>query len=561
MFCSVVNIKKKLSKYLIIALLSALFIVVFYLCLRIDKDTNYPFVLEIDNNGANYIIKPYKKDDIFYYMLPSNVESYSIKFKTYIFNNIKLDNITIKNDDFISKILFNNEYILNGDVNQKVLFMKSNNISTMYITLSNGTDLSYIDSDKDNSSSGNVILVDENGTVNYANSFDHITGRGSQSWTFDKKGYLLELHDEASLLSMSKEKKWVLVANAFDDSDGLRNYIAYNIAKNVGISYSCDLKFIELYINGNYRGTYQLLESISICDERLNIGDLDIKNNETNNCTLDAEKLQQNRVTDDNYVSYYTYSKIASPNDISGGYVLERNYGYKLNSNIHIFETKLNEGFVVKYPEVCSKEEMEYISYTFQRIENALFSMEYIDQESGLRLSELIDFDSWVKKYLVDEITKNEGAGSTSSYFYKKENDDLVYAGPAWDYDKSLGRFDMWQDTNELTYSSWHINFPTVWWAKLYQNEEANKLIRKYYLELFRPYCIELINSKIDEWSTLIFDSFKMNYVLWEDSYKEFGDFPEEVLYRLGDLDNSVDYIKTWLYKRIEFLDGVWYEY
>lgn len=49
--------------------------------------------------------------------------------------------------------------------------------------------------------------------------------------------------------------------------------------------------------------------------------------------------------------------------------------------------------------------------------------------------------DSFVKKYLIEEITRNYDGGVTSSFFYKASDAEggKLYAGPVWDYDVSFG--------------------------------------------------------------------------------------------------------------------------
>ena len=74
-----------------------------------------------------------------------------------------------------------------------------------------------------------------------------------------------------------------------------------------------------------------------------------------------------------------------------------------------------------------------------QQIEDALFSEDGIDPASGLHYTELLDFDTFVNKYLMAEVL--DDYDGQFSYFYKDSDaiDPKVYVGPVWDQDNILG--------------------------------------------------------------------------------------------------------------------------
>ena len=49
--------------------------------------------------------------------------------------------------------------------------------------------------------------------------------------------------------------------------------------------------------------------------------------------------------------------------------------------------------------------------------------------------------NSFVAKYLVEEVSRNYDGGVTSSFFYKKSDAEggKLYAGPVWDFDVAFG--------------------------------------------------------------------------------------------------------------------------
>ena len=88
-----------------------------------------------------------------------------------------------------------------------------------------------------------------------------------------KKAYRLKFpkkhkHD---LLGLGYEKRnWALLANVFDHSM-IRNALSYHLEKEVGLDFCPGYKFIDLVINGNYRGTYQVCDHVEADANRVDV--------------------------------------------------------------------------------------------------------------------------------------------------------------------------------------------------------------------------------------------------------------------------------------------------
>ena len=235
--------------------------------------------------------------------------------------------------------------------------------------------------------------------------------------------------------------------------------------------------------------------------------------------------------------------KFTSPDDISGGYLLERDYGEKYGSAVSKFTTVSGESYVVKYPEYASIDEVNYIADKFQEIEDAV-------KDKNSNLSELIDIRSFADKYLLEEFSRNDASGSTSSYFYKDSDriDSLVYAGPPWDYDKTFGENSakIMKQTNTLNFLTSHAG-RTLLFFDLYQNSaEFLETVKSDYAENFRPYLEELIRDGgvIDELAEIVASDHEMDAERWG-----FGrSLPMQWIKEIK------DYIK----ERMEFTDKIW---
>src|SRR5918999_934848 len=92
-----------------------------------------------------------------------------------------------------------------------------------------------------------------------------IERRGQSSQMFPKRSYAVELARDAPLLGMPADDDWVLYA-PYNDKTLMRNVVAYATARGIG-RYAARTRFVELRLNGRYRGVYVLME-------RLELGDL-----------------------------------------------------------------------------------------------------------------------------------------------------------------------------------------------------------------------------------------------------------------------------------------------
>lgn len=67
-----------------------------------------------------------------------------------------------------------------------------------------------------------------------------------------------------------KKRNWTLLANTFD-ATMIRNALTYHLNKAIGMDFCPGYKFVDLVINGNYRGTYQVSDHIEADKNRVNV--------------------------------------------------------------------------------------------------------------------------------------------------------------------------------------------------------------------------------------------------------------------------------------------------
>ena len=94
--------------------------------------------------------------------------------------------------------------------------------------------------------------------------------RGNTTSKADKKPYTIKFATKQNLLGMGKAKKYCLIANAYDPTL-MRNYIALKLAKELGLEYTSECEFVDLYLDGEYWGNYLLVEPVEEGSNRVDI--------------------------------------------------------------------------------------------------------------------------------------------------------------------------------------------------------------------------------------------------------------------------------------------------
>lgn len=228
--------------------------------------------------------------------------------------------------------------------------------------------------------------------------------RGRSSQGYRKKQYGLETrkasgkNENVSLLGLPKENDWVLSASAGDPSLQ-RDVLAYWTARRLGW-YASRTRFVELILNGTYRGVYILMEK---------------------------PKLDKNRVAVDD-------------RDVTGGYLLESSQDDKLSPGDRFFRAPITRKPIVFYDpegEGLSSERNDWISSYVSSFERALYGSGFRNPASGYRA--YLDLRAAVDYALINEFFKNQDAFKSSTFLHKSVGGKLVL-GPAWDFDRSMGR-------------------------------------------------------------------------------------------------------------------------
>ena len=229
-----------------------------------------------------------------------------------------------------------------------------------------------------------------------------VKGRGNSTWhDYDRKNfknpYRLKFLDAVKPFGMTKGKNWVLLANAALRGSMLTNAVGMKVARMVGTAGANDVIPVDLYINGEYRGNYNLTQHVGL---HCNSVDID----ETNAVLLELDT----NGGDDDPVFY--------------------NYSYGVTTKIKEPDFKdLPEGSVL----------------TLQMVKQAFndFSMDLVGYAPDLERK--YDAEMLSRYFLVNELIQNEELMHPKSCFLYREDLLAMHSkfifGPVWDLDWAYG--------------------------------------------------------------------------------------------------------------------------
>ncbi len=503
----------------------------------------------IEEGAAEKTVLPFysQEEDIYYLFLPAYADVGNVQISFEGAEKVSFQEgracYELKTGMSLQSLQYDKVYqasfVKNGQMEKTMQLMvkHSANLPALFIETQSGS-MDAVDADKAYRENGSYVLIDADGTLVYADALDHITGRGNSTWNYPKKSYSIKLANPANLLDMGSARRWILLSNV-EDTTYLRNKITYDMAVSAGMTGAPESRYIDLYINQEYYGMYLLCEKIEPGENRIPMTDLELENEKLNKDIEQAEPV------------YTQLSKGVAlgtnPKDISGGYLIERDEYSKYIEEISGFQTSLlGDLYVIKSPEYASAEEVDYISGLFAQMEESVAARE--DSDDYLYY---IDLESFVQKYMIEEICKNNGGGATSSYFYKPEDSvsTKIFAGPVWDYDKAYAAVDgINNSTRDLCYLTQRNEGTTLFW---YLNCHAGfrEAVSEYYADFFADYLTQVLGVKMAEYASWIRCSADMDAVRWKEIYGTLEPYEERVRV-----------IEDFLTERKAFLDEIWLE-
>jgi hypothetical protein len=388
----------------------------------------------------------------------------------------------------------------------KELLFSPEGIAEIHITLADGKQIGDIKNEKANDDYAGKIkgsMTVKNSAFSTYSSGEFYTGkilidgRGNTSWHHDKRPYNIDLvaddwetENPAVLLGMPEGDEWCLLAFWMDRSlmrIPLASYLGQYLD---GMMWTPRTRYVEVWINNDYRGLYLLSEKVQRSDNRINI-----------------KKLN------------------AESTDLSGGYILEatpedghKSKPIEMASQFKTSREGIN--FIFKYPKPknITQEQRSWIWDYMNEFENILGGGNYKDPDAGYR--KYINEDSFIDWTILHELSKGcDNLFHASVFVHKDRNGKLNMSAP-WDFDLSFGNSGIY--TEDGNWVRTHR-----WFGRLYQDERYAKKFNDRYDEMMSLF------EKIP-------DILRANYRQLEESGaldREFDRFPKILIEFVSDGD------------------------
>lgn len=372
-------------------------------------------------------------------------------------------------------------------------------LPTLYVETVDGSDDIAHSVYKDAS----LTLVDGKDTLRYPNV--QIRGRGNSTWVqMKKKPYRLKFPKKTRFLGTERAnaKKWNLLANAADKTL-IRNALTFKLGELVGLPFNPGSGFVDFYLNGVYRGNYQLTDNVDVRERRVDVYEQEFPPEE-------------------------------ETADITGGYLLEVD-GFASSSDIYFLTDKQIKVRIHSPSDFIVQRQIDYIQQYVQHFEDALFSTQATDPNGGW--TQYVDSTTLFAWYIASEISANPDA-FWSTYFYKERGDGRFFWGPLWDYDIAWNNSSRMGNTVErlMSVNSFGWGQAGQWVRQMWKDPWFARGIYYTYRDLYHAGLETKLLALVDSLALHIHESAMENYKVWSISEKV---YEERFLY-----DTYDDYIQ-----------------
>ncbi len=318
----------------------------------------------------------------------------------------------------------------------------------MYITTNDGADVTSKEYYKDC-----YISLNAKGCFSNFSASGQIRGRGNSSFLwYDKKPYRIKLDEKHKLLGLDKAKSWVLLANYRDVTD-LMNTFVFELGQWMGLPFTNHTRYVELFINGDYKGVYQLTEQVQQNKNRV-----DVSEERGILVSLDVDDgPAENPYADDNFWS-----------------------------------SVYNMPVVVKYPDddLLTPAVRDSVKEVFAVLETAIKNRDFRAADS------LMDMKSFIHYLQIQEFIYNVELSAPRSIFMHKDGDGKWFMGPLWDFDAGFDFDWSHMETNHTFFTDYR---ETVMGSNPYKRNGNYNYVPQFFTNLFG--CKEFVQMYKKEWN------------------------------------------------------------
>lgn len=336
-----------------------------------------------------------------------------------------------------------------------------------------------------------------------------LRGRGNATWRMKKKSYRLKLSQKENLLGQGggAAKDWVLLANHCDQTL-LRNYLAFSLGNALdGIEYATSARFVEVIINGQYKGVYLLCEQVEAQKHRVALEE-------------DGFLVE---------LDHYATQDVGVVEGID--YFFAAGQAYTVKSDADAAQV--------------------------QQIKNRIAAIDAAIQSGDrARIESAIDLDSCIDMYLIHEFLLNIDVGWSSFYLYQKTQDGKLYFGPVWDFDLAAGNDQrLFNGDAQGLYVGVDTNFTqkNVWFIALMQQDWFVSMVKARWEETKDVFFG--LSALAQATAQSMPKAIERNFQKWDIFGQRINQEPNQIL-ALSDYDAHLQHLCTWLERRYVWMDA-----
>ncbi len=320
----------------------------------------------------------------------------------------------------------------------------------LYITTNDGSDITSKDYYTDCH-----LMLNARGQFTSYSANAQIRGRGNSSFNwYPKKPYRIKLNQKHKVLGMGKAKSWVLLANYRDITDMMNTFV-FEMGRWMGLPYTNHTRYVELFLNGDYKGVYQL-----------------------------TEQIQQGT----NRVAVSEDRGILIALDADDGPSLSPSAGDNFSSKVYKMPV------CVKYPEDewFTANTVDSVKAVFAELEQAIKDKDFP------RVDSMLDIPSFIKYLQIQEFIYNVELSAPRSIYMHKDGDGKWVMGPLWDFDAGYD-FD-WSDmyTGHNFFSNYR---ETVMGSNPLKRNGNYNYVPQFFTDLFG--CPQFVEAYKAQWETV----------------------------------------------------------
>lgn len=413
-------------------------------------------------------------------------------------------------------------------------------VPTVYLTTDNAFTWDAWTAKSEEYVTANIVIADKNGTIKQRNEPVSFRGRGNSTWQSGskKKPWRLKFSTKTALLTeqdanyqpvnnYADAKSWTLLCNVFDKSL-IRNAVSHELGKRYGMEFCPAYRFVDLVINGQYQGTYQISDHVQVDKNRVNV------NSKTGWFV---------EFSIDKFIEAPSLSAAAGSQTV------------KASIKSPEADITLEDG-TTEYARMS-----QWLGTMWTNLCNGANEYNTNSKADFKAFRDMVDMESLLGFVILQDLAGNYDGAMANVYAYKEANADKLKFGPLWDLDLAYGNHDKLTGKHFWEAQSQGVGFL---FGNMFKDPYFVKALNEKWLEFQDGENLsKFINAKIDALAETIDGSQAANYDTTGDTWRQWDNAWSissglNLGHGVSNYASAIDEIKTYIASRAEWLTQVY---